>query len=236
MGEESVSGNDDFKARQEAAKAQINALDHERLFAEPRRDAFFDTVYQNAKGDAAFVPWADLAPKHALADWLMDNPGQGKRAIDVGCGLGDNAEALAAVGYKTIAFDFSADAIRWAKERFPETSVDYRTADLFGLPEEFLGAFDVVHECYTLQSIPPETLSQSVPAVASLVAPGGKLLVYTRLRADGAEVQGPPWPLEEKIVSSFSDYGLDALNRERFELEKGERKLLHEFAVWRRPA
>ena len=105
------------------------------------------------------MPWADLSAKHKLADWLQNNPGGGKRAVDVGCGLGDNAEALAEAGYATIGFDFSGDAISWAEQRFRESDVDYHVADLFDLPTEWIGAFDLVHECYTLQSIPPETLS-----------------------------------------------------------------------------
>ena len=41
--------------------------------------------------------------------------------LDVGCGLGDNAECFAAAGAKVTAFDFVAQAIEWAKRRFPQT-------------------------------------------------------------------------------------------------------------------
>ena len=224
----------EFIARQNAAKTRINQLDHDRLFAEPERGEFFETVYSQANDDPAMIPWADLEAKQALTEWLGQNGQQRGKAIDVGCGLGDNAEALASAGYDTVGFDFSSDAIRWAQKRFPDSPVEYQIADLFNLPEEMIGAFDLVHECYTLQSIPPETLEKSIPAVASLVAPGGTLLVYSRVRKDGSQVSGPPWPLEEKAASSFASHGLELVETKRFEILKGERNMPHTFSVWRR--
>lgn len=225
-----------FKARQEAMKSKVNEMDKNSLHSLPEREKFFQDVYNNAEGDAAAVPWADLAAKEKLATWLEENPDHEGRAIDVGCGLGDNAEALSEAWYETIGFDFSPKAISWAKERFPESDVTYRQMDLFDLPPEWLGSFDLVHECYTLQSIPPETLEKSIPAVASLVAPNGVLLVYTRLRDDGAEVDGPPWPLEENKLLSFADHGLELVSREDFILDRPDRQIQHSFMVWRRPS
>lgn len=228
--------DDDFLKRQEAAKARINEIDREALVANPRREDFFETVYGTAHGDAAMVPWADMAPKPHLLQWLGSQPTHRGRAIDVACGLGDNAEALAAAGYETLAFDFSPRAIAWARERFEETQVDYQVGDLFDLPEAWQGAFDLVHECYTLQSIPPETLPETLPAVAGLVAPGGILLVYARTRKDGEMVEGPPWPLEESMVRSFDRHGLEPVSHEVFATAKGERTIPHIFSIWRRPA
>ena len=226
---------EEFKARQEALKSEINKLDKDSLHSLPEREKFFEDVYNNAEGDAAAVPWADLAAKDKLAQWLQENPDHEGRAIDVGCGLGDNAEALSEAWYETIGFDFSPKAIAWAKGRFPESDVTYRQMDLFELPQEWLGAFDLVHECYTLQSIPSETLEKSIPAVASLVAPEGFLLVYSRIREDGGSVEGPPWPLEGSKLMSFTDHGLELVSREDFILERPDRKIPHVFCVWRRP-
>jgi len=177
-----------------------------------------------------------LTTKDKLASWLADHPDHEGRAIDVGCGLGDNAEALSEAWYETVGFDFSPKAIAWAKERFPESDVTYRQMDLFDLPQEWLGAFDLVHECYTLQSIPSATLERSIPAVVSLVAPEGFLLVYSRIREDGAMVDGPPWPLEESKLMSFTDHGLELVSRENFVLERPDRTIPHVFCVWRKPA
>ncbi|MFT4097008.1 MAG: class I SAM-dependent methyltransferase [Rhodoblastus sp.] len=130
------------------------------------------------------------------------------RALDVGCGLGDNAEALAAAGAKTTAFDLSENAIRWAKRRFPGTAVDYRAADLFDPPADWPGAFDLVHECYTLQALPNRLLPQAGAALASFLKPGGRLLVIARSRPNPAAPDGPPWPLSRGDIEGLVANGL----------------------------
>ena len=203
----------------------------------PERREFFKDIYRRAHGDAGQIPWADLAAKAVLHEWLVKNPGSEKHsAIDVACGLGDNAEALAEAGYRTTAFDLSEHAVDWARKRFPDSPVDYTTADLFALPEEWKGAFDLVNECYTLQSLSPDMLKETASAVASLVRPGGTLLVYARWRADGAEANGPPWPLEESRLHVFGELGFTLQSEDRFTIERPGRKVPHSFAVWRKDA
>lgn len=226
--------SEEFRRRREALKARINPLDKDILPDNPDRKAFFDAVYDMADGDAAAVPWADLRPKGKLVDWLADNPGEGKRAIDVACGLGDNAEAMAAAGYETTAFDLAGKAIGWARRRFPDSPVDYRAASLIEPPAEWLGAFDLVHECYTIQSVPPELHPRFARAVADLVKPGGILLVYARKRAEDAPADGPPWPLKPSETGIFAEFGFEPLHREDFDIVRPDRRIAHEFAVWRR--
>lgn len=222
----------EFKKRQDAAKEKISQSDRDQHYINPRRDQFFETVYENAGRDAAMVPWADLEAKKELSDYLKANRGSGKRAVDIGCGLGDNAEAIAKAGYQTLGFDFSPKAINWAKERFGSGSVDYQVGDLFDLPKDWVGQFDLVHECYTLQSIPPMTLAETIPAICSLVAYGGTLLVYSRLRDDGSVVDGPPWPLERSVAQSFGKFGLTLKSETPFFIERWERSIEHTFTIW----
>lgn len=226
--------NDDPERRRAEAVARINAMDRQQLADEPDRAAFFDAVYDLAGDDAAGVPWADLAPKRELVDWLAVNPGGGRRAIDVACGLGDNAEALAGAGYLTTAFDGATSAIDWAKRRFPGSAVDYRVADLLAPPDAWRRGFDLVHECYTVQSVPPERHAAFVRAIAELVAPGGTLLVYTRVRDDRSEASGPPWPLTESELTTFAASGLDLVGDHRFTLDRPGRTVPHAFMVFRR--
>lgn len=234
----SVESSGDFAKRRDAARDKINAMDKDVLHDEPERQRFFNTVYENAKGDAAFVPWADLKAKQQLSQWLRENNGikssSTLTAIDVACGLGDNAEALAKAGYQTTAFDLAEDAIDWAKQRFPNSKVDYQAADLFALPSKWYQTFDLVHECYTLQALPPEMLAKTSAAIASLVKPGGTLLVFTRTRADGADVSGPPWPLEESQLSSFKNLEFELIKDHRFDFEKNDRFIPHAFMEWRK--
>jgi len=240
MGEEGVNKNtvhDDagFMARREDARARIDALTGAEGGKAEDRLSWFNAVYAHAGGDPAAVPWADLAPKAALLDWLAKNPGGGQRAIDIGCGLGDNAEALAAAGYQTTAFDLAPDAISWAKRRFPQSRVDYQAADLFALPGAWRGAFDLVHESYTVQALDGDLRSQSIPAIASLVAPGGRLVFFNRTRPEGTQADGPPWPVMPSEWRRFEDFGLIQTSETEITVERPGRSILHVLAEFRRP-
>ncbi len=226
------SAGDDFARRREEMKRRINPLDRELLAGNPDRKAFFDAVYNMADGDAAAVPWADLKPKDKIAEWLAKNPGNGKAALDIACGLGDHAEALEGAGYKTTAFDISEKAISWATQRFPDTSVDYLAANLMEPPKDWKGGFDLVNECYTIQSVPPPLHDKFARAIAALVKPGGTLLVYTRTRPQDSTHDGPPWPLMPSETGIFAELGFEAVTRERFEIERPDRRISHEFGVW----
>src|SRR6185437_17071991 len=93
------------------------------------------------------------------------------------------------------AFDFVADAVAWAKRRFAESRVDYRTADLFALPQDWQGRFDLIHECYTLQALAPARIPQALAIFRNLLAPEGRLLIVACARDEDEDVAGPPWPL-----------------------------------------
>ncbi len=202
----------DFADRRARARARLDAIDpHKRAGgaeADPYRREWFEAVYELAGDDPAGVPWAGLAPHPALAQWLAGRSLSGLRALDVGCGLGDNAEALSAAGAKTTAFDLAPRAIEWARRRFPQSRVDYRVADLFGAPADWRGAFDLVHELYTLQALPEAILPEAARALASFVAPGGALLVISRAREEGERIEGPPWPLTRMQIDALAVDGL----------------------------
>ncbi|MCB1381630.1 MAG: class I SAM-dependent methyltransferase [Notoacmeibacter sp.] len=232
----SNADEDAFRARREDMKARIEPLDRDAGATVEDRKAFFDAVYDMADGDEAAVPWADLQPKPQLLAWLAANPGAGARAIDIACGLGDNAEALAAAGYATTAFDLSQKAVDWAKRRFPQTNVDYHAANLMEPPQDWTGGFDLVHECYTIQSVPPVLHADFSRAIAGLLATGGRLLVYTRLRAEGSPAEGPPWPLTPSESGIFRTLGFVPEARSQFDLERPDRIIPHEFSVWRKVA
>jgi SAM-dependent methyltransferase len=180
---------------------------------------WFDRLYSQAEGDASQVPWAKLTTHPYLQDWLdkFQPQGNNRPALVIGCGLGDDAETLAKVGYKVTAFDVSPKAIAWCKQRFPNSSVDYRVADLFALDSAWRGVFDLVFECRTIQALPLNLRVQTIEAIASTVAPEGTLLVISWMRDIEDEPDGPPWAVSNKEFAQFRQLGFQEVRRDLFE-------------------
>ncbi len=166
----------------------------------------FEALYVEAAAAAAQLPWDRGTPNAALAAWAAGRRGDGQRAVVVGCGYGRDSEFVASLGFETTAFDVSPTAIDTARNRHPRTAVEYRVADLFALPADWPGAFDLAVESHNVQSLPRELHAPAAEAVASLVAPGGTLLVFAAA-GDGTE-DGPPWPLTRAEVEAFAVGGL----------------------------
>jgi ubiquinone/menaquinone biosynthesis C-methylase UbiE len=182
---------------------------------------WFEPVYAAAGEDVTDVPWVDLAPSRHLLNWLEreGRTGTGERAAIVGCGLGDDAELLRERGFDALGFDIAPTAVDWARRRFPET--DFEVANLLDLPAELVGAFAFVFEAYTLQALPVEIRDEAIDGVASLVAPGGTLLVVTYGREPAEEPGRLPWPLTRAELARF---GARGLVERRFEDYRDERE------------
>lgn len=178
---------------------------------------WFEPLYAKAAGDTSQVPWALPGAVPYLANWLKGVEGVGRSAVVVGCGLGDDAEALAAAGFTVTAFDVSPSAIAWAKSRFPNSPVNYAVADLFELPKDWPNSFDVVFEFRTLQALPLTVRSRAIAQIATLPKPGGTLLLATYLRkSDDAIGDRAPWPLCERELAEFEALGMKVVNKETF--------------------
>jgi len=198
------------------------------------RLGWFDEVYRNAGDNPDAVPWQNTGPHPGLAYWAETARDHGGRAIDVGCGLGENAEFLARLGYAVTAFDLSTSAVDWARKRFPDSSVSYRQADLFALPGEWTAAFDLVNEIYTLQALPADMRQDALARIAALVAPGGRILVVCMGREEGEDPgENPPFPLARAEIERFVRAGLIETAFEDIVLGENERR--HFIAVYSRP-
>jgi len=171
---------------------------------------WFDTLYALARENPSLIPWAELRPNPHLIEWLDTQrmQGEGRKAVKVGCGLGDDAEELARRGFTTTAFDVSATAIAWCRQRFPQTSVHYLVADLLAAPAHWDAAFDLVVEIYTLQVLPAALRPAAIRAITCFVRPGGTLLVVARGREPADATGEMPWPLIRTELEGFTACGL----------------------------
>jgi SAM-dependent methyltransferase len=193
----------------------------------------FEEMYVAAGDDLAAVPWANLKPFPLLVEWLDgEKVAAGAAALVIGCGYGDDAEELARRGFAVSAFDFSPTAIGRARERFPESRVDYRVADLFDLPAEWSGRFDLVVEIRTLQSLPIEVRRRGAAAIAATIAPGGRLWLFALGREAHVPGETRPWPVVPDELAELERGGLTWESRREDLLDAD---LYDVFGVLRRP-
>ena len=171
---------------------------------------WFEELYRRAEGNNEYLPWADLEPNKYFKAWAKSTElkGDGRTALVVGCGLGDDAKFLADLGFQVTGFDISPTAIEWAKKLYPDANIRFETADLFNPPAGWLHAFDLVLEVYTIQPLPLEIRPQVIDAIAGFVAPGGRLVVVTRGRADDEQPEEMPWPVSRRDLKRFEENGL----------------------------
>jgi SAM-dependent methyltransferase len=194
--------------------------------------AWFDRLYAEGLAGDISVPWDREDPNPQLAEWAesVGLEGAGRSAVVVGCGLGADAEFLAALGFATTAFDVAPAAIEEARRRHPDSPVDYRVEDLLRLSPGLVGGFDLVVEIFTLQALPDPPRPQAAAAVVSLVRPGGRLFAVA-FRDDGSQPadQGPPFSLGRDFMESLDSGVLDLV---RLDERPGPRWL----AEYRRPS
>jgi SAM-dependent methyltransferase len=166
---------------------------------------WFDALYREAAGNNEKIPWADLEPNKFLRLFAEQTNlrGNNRKALVVGCGLGDDARFLHDLGFNVTAFDISPTAVRWARRLHHDTDIKFVIADLFNPPKEWFQAFEFVLEVYTIQPLPMEMRSKVIDAIANFVAFGGNLLVVTRGREDDEEPLELPWALSRKDLSRF---------------------------------
>jgi len=198
-------------------------------------NGWFEAFYAKAEGDIHKVYWADLKPSPLLLDWISKHTKlSGKRAITIGCGLGDDAEALARYGYQVTAFDISPSAIAMCKQRYPDSSVEYLVADLFDMPVKWRQDFDLVYECNTIQILTGSSRIQAVKAISDLVAPGGEVLVSCRSREAGVQSDKFPLALDRDEIEGFKRAGLFETHFVAYDDDQ-EPPVPHFFAVYNRP-
>jgi SAM-dependent methyltransferase len=171
---------------------------------------WFEELYKEAAGNHEHISWADLEPNRFLVEWAEKTglKGNGRKALVVGCGLGDDARYLYDLGFEVTAFDISPTAIEWAKKLHADTNIQFESADLFEPNTAWRNAFEFVLEVYTIQPLPLEMRPRVIDAIAAFVAPHGELVVVARGREDDDQSEQLPWPVSRRDLSRFENSGL----------------------------
>jgi pimeloyl-ACP methyl ester carboxylesterase len=194
--------------------------------------AWFDRLYRAASAGEVDMPWDSDEPNPLLVGWARSHAQErardrtsdlaGPRALVVGTGLGRDAEFVASLGFRTTAFDVSPTAIANARERYPQSAVDYHVANLLDPPAKWTRAFDLVVEIYTIQAMPRSVRDQAIANVAGFIAAGGTLLVI-QAYAEAPDEHGPPWPPTRDEIDAIAGGGLNAIRVEVVDSPSGRR-------------
>lgn len=125
-----------------------------------------------------FRPLHDLNPTRI--DYIDARAGlAGRRVLDVGCGGGLVAEAMAQRGAEVTGIDMARGPLDVARLHAMESGVkvDYRLASAEQLADESPASFDIVTCLEMLEHVPRP--SEVVSALARLVRPGGHVICST---------------------------------------------------------
>lgn len=177
---------------------------------------WFEELYSRSDESGTGIAWANMAPHPLFKKWVdtIAHVKNKKKALVVGCGLGDDAVELEKKGYSVTAFDVSESAIELCKKRFPESKVSFLVANLLeGIPE-WSEQFDLVLEIFTIQALPPKYETTIIQSIANFVAPKGELVLIAKVQKEKRCYEnGPPWRLNENYIELFEKYGLEKMSQ-----------------------
>jgi demethylmenaquinone methyltransferase/2-methoxy-6-polyprenyl-1,4-benzoquinol methylase len=108
----------------------------------------------------------------------------GERALDLACGTGDIAFAVAARGARAVGLDITHRMLQLAQAK--STTARFITADMTSLPFRS-ASFDLVTTGYGLRNVPD--LDAAIDEIARVLRPGGRLLSLDFNRPESAAVR-----------------------------------------------
>lgn len=180
------------------------------------RSRFWDRMYE--RGTATWDLGAADPELLATLEAREVAPG---RAIDLGCGTGDNAIALAQLGFEVTAVDLAGAALAQAREKAATAGVqvEFRTGDVTD-PHQLEGPFDLIVDRGLLMSLLGERARRAYTTTV------------TRLAGPAGHVYQHQWALPE-APPALSRARLLVHGTKGFVLASGEleRRLGHDFHV-----
>lgn len=108
----------------------------------------------------------------------------GDRALDLACGTGDIAFAVAARGATVVGLDVTQRMLLLARAK--STAAQFITGDMTSLPFRS-ASFDLVTTGYGLRNVPD--LNPAIDEIARVLRPGGRLLSLDFNRPESAVVR-----------------------------------------------
>jgi SAM-dependent methyltransferase len=166
------------------------------------RESFWTEIYRTTEKP----PWDQDGPALALPSVLPQLKIPKSRVLVLGCGRGHDAAFFAQQGHIVTGVDISPLALDQARERYSALKdLQFHQQDLFQLPENWRGQFDIVfeHTCYC--AIPPRRRNDLVKVWKQMLAPGGHMLgvFFVMDKPVGPPFGGSEWELRERLKNHF---------------------------------
>jgi SAM-dependent methyltransferase len=139
-----------------------------------------------------YVPWDGHPIARSLRDLIEGETAlPAGKALDIGCGTGDNSIYLAQHGWHVTGIDFVAKAVDAARTKAAAQKLDvtFSQADVTRLSSDGIGTgFDLIIDSGCLHGMNSEDRGAYVREVTAVAAPGARLHLL-------AFVPGGSWPV-----------------------------------------
>ena len=134
---------------------------------------FYEVIYRYFR-----APW-DVGARDELVSLVESGRIEPCRAIDLGCGTGDNAIYLARKGFDVTALDYAEAAIEKARARAKDSGVQvsFIVDDLTDL-RHVSGAFDFLLDYGVLDDLRPAQREPYLHNMLRLTHPGSRYLLW----------------------------------------------------------
>jgi SAM-dependent methyltransferase len=167
------------------------------------RQLLFKTFYR-----LGFVPWDGHPLPTSLRNLIEgENALTTGTALDIGCGTGDNSLYLAKHGWRVTGVDFVVKAVDKARAKASANKLDikFAQADATRLSSEGVGTnFDLIVDNGCLHGMSPEDRDAYVREVASVAAPGARLLLVEFVPGGSFGVPGiDPAEVEQRFAADW---------------------------------
>ncbi|MEO3855791.1 methyltransferase domain-containing protein [Acrocarpospora sp. B8E8] len=147
----------------------------------------WEQLYQRA---TAALPWEPSRTPVEFAEWAS-LLAPGSSVLDLGCGRGDHAVAMARHGFQVAGIDFSATAIAAAREKATASGVDdirFEVANLLDYRSE--STFDLVYDYSVFHHVDVSNRAAYARTVSLAVRPGGLFAIVCYADDDPAAEGG----------------------------------------------
>ena len=117
-----------------------------------------------------------------ILDFAQFHRWQGRRVLEIGCGIGTDAEQFVRHGADYTGIDISDTSLQICRDRFKTLDLhgDFCNVNLLDIDHMDLGEFDLVYSYGVIHHSP--NIAQHIQEIHSLVAPGGefRFMVYAK--------------------------------------------------------